>query len=238
MVEKYSLLGSEGEDNTRIEDCAKICGKTKVCENAEVGGFVELKGDAVVSETIFTMEGEPQSELVTGPKQELKSKVRKTVQECQKILPRFLVSVSVTAVFVVIVAIIAFSTESSIVTAVLSILSALLATVGFISSIMYGVDFYTHEDDLLYLTREEKPTLYNVDNFCIELKELGEQMQNEELRGVIAELLQVLTENKEWAEDLHEGYLSETIELLRKYLALGKERPDGYEDLIRYLQSF
>lgn len=94
-----------------------------------------------------------------------------------------------------------------------------------------------YEDNLLYLTREEKPTLYNVDNFCIELKELGEQVKNEELRGVIAELFQVLTENKEWAEDLHEGYLSETIELLQKYLALGKERPEGYEDLTKYLRS-
>ena len=97
--------------------------------------------DAVVPETIFTTEGEPEPELVTEPKQELKLQVRKTVQEYQKILLRFLVSISATAVFVVIVAITAFSTESSIVTSVLSILSGLLATVGFISSIMYGVDF-------------------------------------------------------------------------------------------------
>ena len=127
--------------NTKIEDCAKICGKTKVCGNAGVGDFVELTMDAVVPETIFTTEGEPEPELVTEPKQELKLQVRKTVQEYQKILLRFLVSISATAVFVVIVAITAFSTESSIVTSVLSILSGLLATVGFISSIMYGVDF-------------------------------------------------------------------------------------------------
>ena len=252
VVEDHAKVfgGAKVKGHAVISEFAKIGGKMKVCGNARVGGFVELMEDAVVSETICTMnvevptepkpevepKPEPVPKPVPEPKQELKLKVEKAVKECHKVLPRFLVSVSIMTVFTVAWIVTTFFTESSIATSVFSIISGLLATVGSISSINYGADFYFCGNDLLYLTREEKPILYNVDKFCTELKELEGQVQDEELRGVIVELSQTLIESKEWKEDLHEVHLSETVGLLRKYLALGKERPDGYEDLIRYLQ--
>lgn len=66
---------------------------------------------------------------------------------------------------------------------------------------------------------------------------MSKDISDQELQDLVTELLEVVTKSKECKENLPETYLSETLELLQEYVERGIEKPEGYENLTKYIQS-
>ncbi len=86
------------------------------------------------------------------------------------------------------------------------------------------------------LLASEEPEC-NLENICAKLQELSKDISDQELQDLVTELLEVVTKSKECKENLPETYLSETLELLQEYVERGIEKPEGYENLTKYIQS-
>lgn len=251
------------EGNAKIYNHAVIEGRAYVSGDAVVSGSAVVRGEAIIrgkaritgnnvvggaaciEDEIMTQEDEKKkSKKETETMKQKAEKIEERrqyletrYQECKKTTAKNKIGgIAATIVSVVTTNLIIVFGFGGFLLA----MTVLIDVFSFYVAIFCYASLFIDSDEIKQLKQEFQQLSgklkYNLEDFCAELRELNDKISNQEVHGFVKELIQVLTESKEYEESLPEAHLMEAVDLLHEYIKLGKEKPEGYEDLTKYLQ--